>query len=265
MEQDSTSTEVFSIVRQHRRMLANMNYYLTQESRVLDFGCGAGEAVYQYRNAGFDAHGFDVRPAVVYRRPQDEKFFRFAMTGKPANVPEYAVERSSFKIPYEDQAFDFVFSTSTFEHVQDQELAFGEIARVLRSGGVAIHTFPARYVPVEPHIHVPLGSVIQNYYWFLFWALMGVRNEFQKDMGIVECAKINLHYSRTGLKYLRIRELRGLALKYFSKAELIPHLWEFGDGGYPSKWGRLMLMPLVDRYFLWLYGHCHTVVLFLQR
>ena len=136
--------------------------------------------------------------------PQDEKFFRFAMTGKPVNVPEFTVDRSSFKIPFKDQAFDFVFSTSTMEHVQDHELAFVEIARVLRSGGVVIHTFPARYVPIEPHMHVPLGSVVQNYYWFLLWALMGVRNEFQTHMGSVDCAKINLHYSRTGLKYLRL-------------------------------------------------------------
>ncbi|MDH5738882.1 MAG: class I SAM-dependent methyltransferase [Nitrospira sp.] len=265
MEQGSASIGEFSIVRQHRRMLANMNNYLTKESRILDFGCGAGEAVYQYRDAGFDAYGFDVRPAVVCRMPQDERFFRFATTGKPVNVPEYVVDQSTFKIPFEDQAFDFVFSTSTLEHVQDHELAFAESARVLRSGGVAIHTFPARYVPIEPHMHVPLGSVVQNYYWFLFWAIMGIRNEFQKHMSAVDCARINLHYSRTGLKYLKIRELRGLALKYFSKAELIPHLWEFGDGGGLSKWGVLMLIPLVDRYFRWLYGHCHTVVLFLQR
>ena len=46
MEQGSGSIEAFSIVRHHRRMLANMNYYLTKESKILDFGCGAGEAVY---------------------------------------------------------------------------------------------------------------------------------------------------------------------------------------------------------------------------
>ena len=265
MEQGPASIKKFSLVRQHRRMLANMNCYLTRESRILDFGCGSGDCVYQYRDAGFDAYGFDIRPAVVYRMPKDEKFFGFAITGKSVNVPEYEVNRSSFRIPFEEGFFDFVFSTSTLEHVQDHELAFAEIARVMRPGGVAIHTFPSRYMLIEPHIHVPFGGAIQNYYWFLFWALLGIRNEFQEHMNPLACAKINLHYSRTGLKYLNIRALRGFALKHFSEAELIPHLWELADRGCSTMWGSLLLMPRVHRCVRWLYNRCSTVVLFLRR
>ena len=132
MEQGPASIEKFSLVRQHRRMLANMNCYLTKESRILDFGCGSGSFVYQYRDAGFDAYGFDIRPSVAYRAPKDEQFFGFAMTGKPANVPEYEVNLSSFRIPFEEGFFDFVYSTSTLEHVQDHELAVAE--RKLRVG-----------------------------------------------------------------------------------------------------------------------------------
>lgn len=265
VEQGPASIQTFSLVRQHRRMLANMNCYLTRESRILDFGCGAGVAVYEYRDAGFDAYGFDIRPAVVYRAPKDEQFFKFAMTGKPVNVPEYAVERSSFRIPFEEGFFDFVFSTSTLEHVQDHNLVFAEIARVMRPGGVAIHTFPARYVPIEPHIHVPLGAAIQNYYWFLLWAVLGIRNEFQRQMNAVACAQSNLHYARTGLKYLNIRALRRLALKHFRQAELTPHLWKLGDEGCATMWGSLLMMPRVHRYVRWLYNRCSTVVLFVKR
>jgi SAM-dependent methyltransferase len=265
VEQGPASIEKFSLVRQHRRMLANMNCYLTKESRILDFGCGYGSFVYQYRDAGFDAYGFDIRPSVAYRAPKDEQFFGVAMTGKPANVPEYEVNLSSFRIPFEEGFFDFVYSTSTLEHVQDHELVFAEIACVLRPGGVAIHTFPARHMPIEPHIHVPLGAAIQNYYWFLFWALIGIRNEFQQHMDSVACAKINLHYSKTGLKYMKIRALRVLALKHFNRVELIPHLWRFGDEGYASICGALLLMPRVHRYVRWLYNRCSTVVLFLNK
>jgi ubiquinone/menaquinone biosynthesis C-methylase UbiE len=31
------------------------------------------------------------------------------------------------KIPWPDETFDFVFATSVFEHVTDQELAYAEI------------------------------------------------------------------------------------------------------------------------------------------
>lgn len=265
MEQGPASIEKFSLVRQHRRMLANMNCYLNKESRILDFGCGSGDFVYQYRDAGFNAYGFDIRPAVVYRSPKDEQLFGFAMTEKAVNIPEYEVNLSSFRIPFEEGFFDFVYSTSTLEHVQDHELAFTEIARVLRPGGVAIHTFPSRYMLIEPHIHVPLGAAIQNYYWFLLWALLGIRNEFQEHMDFVACTKINLHYSRTGLKYLKIRTLKDIALKHFSQVELVPHLWKLGDEVFATMWGSLLLMPGVHRYARWLYTSCSTVVLFLKK
>ena len=265
MEQGPASIAKFSLVRQHRRMLANMNCYLNKESRILDFGCGSGDLVYQYHDAGFDTYGFEIRPAVAYRRPEDEKWFRFAMTGKPANIPEFEVNQSSYRIPFEDGFFDFVFSTETLEHVQDHDVAFAEIGRVLRPGGVSIHTFPSRYMPIEPHMRVPLGGAIQSYYWFLFWAILGLRNEFQKHMAPVTCARNNLHYSRTGLKHMKIRALRGLALKHFSQVELIPHLWRLGDEVFATMWGSLLLIPGVHRYARWLHNRCSTVVLFLKK
>ena len=111
-----------------------MDFYLNDTSRILDFGCGDGHIVYEYHDAGFKAYGFDIRPAAILRRPEDEQYFRFAFTGKPVNVPEYAVTETSYKIPFDDGSFDFLFSTSTFEHVANYELAFAESARVLRQG-----------------------------------------------------------------------------------------------------------------------------------
>lgn len=123
MEQPAGDLAKFSIVRQHRRMLANMNFYLNCKSRILDFdfGCGSGNSVYEYRDAGFDAYGFEISSSVQLRHPEDEKYFRFALTGKPANVPKYAIDKTFYKIPYEDEFFDFIFSTSTFEHVMDYQ------------------------------------------------------------------------------------------------------------------------------------------------
>ncbi len=40
MEQSAADLTSYSIVRQLRRMLANMNFYLGRDSRVLEFGCG---------------------------------------------------------------------------------------------------------------------------------------------------------------------------------------------------------------------------------
>ncbi|MGH7259191.1 MAG: class I SAM-dependent methyltransferase [Nitrospiraceae bacterium] len=257
--------ETFSLVRQHRRMLANMNVYLTHESRILDFGCGNGVAVYVYRDAGLDAYGFDIYQAPVYRRPEDQRYFRFFLTGKPASVPNYCVDASSYKIAFEDEWFNFVFSESTLEHVLDHDLAFAETARVLKKGGVALHTFPARCALIEPHMFIPFGGVIQNYPWFLLWAILGVRNQFQRQMGPVECAKSNLHYARTGLNYARLNNILTTAGKYFSHVELVPRLWELYDKGFGSFKGALLITPHVHRYVRWVYSRFLTVVLFLRK
>jgi SAM-dependent methyltransferase len=265
VEQAPCSIRDFNIVRQHRRMLANMNFHLNQNSRILDFGCGEGKYVYEYRDAGFDAYGFDIRPAPQYRHPADEKYFGFALTGKPANVPEFEVDRMLYKIPFATDFFDFVFSTSTLEHVRNYDLALSEMARVMRPGGVAIHTFPARYVPVEPHIYVPFGGAIQRFPWFLLWACLGIRNQYQRHMGPIECAKNNLHYARTGLNYLKIKEILNIAGRHYREVELVSRLWELGDQAHAGFTAAMLVTPHFHRYVCWLYSRFCTVVLFLRK
>ena len=267
MEQPTaTARGKFSLVDQHRRMLANMNFYLDRKSsKILDFGCGDGRQVYEYRDRGFDAYGFDIRPAPLLRHHEDEEYFRFALTGKPADVPEFQVNASFYKIPFEDGAFDFIFSTSTLEHVQDHDLAFAETARVLKPGGVAIHTFPGRYCLVEPHMYVPLGGAIQNYPWFFLWALLGIRNEFQGNMAPAERAKRNLHYSKNGLKYPKLGDIQHWARGHYRRVELIPRLWESGCEGSITLKGALLYIPIVQKLYRRMYGRIDTVVLFLQK
>ena len=139
------------------------------------------------------------------------------------------------------------------------------MARILRSGGVAIHTFPGRYVPVEPHIYVPFGGVFQHYLWFLLWACLGIRNEFQRHMGPVECARNNRHYARTGLSYLKLKDIRSISRRYYREVELVPHLWELGDKAYAGFKAVMLLTPRVHRYVRWLYSRFHIVVLFLRK
>ncbi len=54
-----------------------------------------------------------------------------------ANFPEVNILR----MPFDDCSFDFVLSDQVFEHIEgDPQKAFDECMRVLRPGGVAIHT-----------------------------------------------------------------------------------------------------------------------------
>jgi SAM-dependent methyltransferase len=262
MEQPPEDISKFSIVRQHRRMLANMGFFINSKSRILDFGCGSGNYVYEYHDNGFEAYGFDITSYVQLRKPEDEQYFRFSLVEQPANIPEYSTNKHTYKIPFEDDSFDFVFSTSVFEHVIDHDLALSEMARIMKPGGAAIHTFPARYVPIEPHINVPFAGAIQAFPWFLLWSLLGIRNQFQDHLGPLGRAKINYHYARTGLNYLNTEQILQISRQYFQQVRLIPELWEMGDYGYISSKGR---RTIIHRFFRWLYNNCDTVVLFLRK
>lgn len=49
------------------------------------------------------------------------------------------------RLPLHDGSVDVVVTRSVLEHLSDSEAAVDEIARVLRTGGVCIHVFPARF------------------------------------------------------------------------------------------------------------------------
>jgi len=50
-----------------------LGIFLDRDSRILDFGSGSGKTVYEYRDAGFDAYGFDITSTVELRQPGDEQ------------------------------------------------------------------------------------------------------------------------------------------------------------------------------------------------
>ena len=254
-------------LRQHRRVLARFGATLSRDSRILDFGCGEGKLVYEYRDAGFNAYGFDIRPAPLLRTPEDGQYFGFSLTGQPANVPDYRVEGESYRIPYDNESFDFIFSTSTMEHVQDFDLAFAETARVLKPDGICLHTFPARYRLVESHIKVPLGGWLQSFPWFLLWGLLGVRNQFQGHLGPVECAKNNVYFSKTGLQYLRLEEILARSHRYFDEVSLIPphHVWDAADNPSANYRRALLFHPFTSRVIGWMSSRFWTIVLVLRK
>lgn len=252
----------FKLSREHRRMLAQLGYYLEKSrSRVLDFGCGRGELVYEYRDAGFDAYGVDIASSAQLRAPEDAQYFRVSPS-VGTRLGDHTIDAGTYRIPFDDASFDLLVSSSVMEHVMDYEPVLREQARVLKPGGVAIHTFPPRYALVEEHTKVPLGAWIQNRAWFLFWALLGVRNEYQKGLGPLERARENQRYARTGTNYLRPGQIVALARKHFAEAETVPHLWEMGARGYVSRRCALMfLVPFYRKY----YDRCRRLALFLRK
>lgn len=115
---------------------------------ILDWGCGRGRSVALLRQEGIEAFGLDIDRAVL-RNGHD--LFR-ARGLDPERLLRHIDDTATFA----DGAFDVVFSEETLEHVADLAAVARESFRLLRPGGVAVHSFPGSRWLVEPHVHMPL-------------------------------------------------------------------------------------------------------------
>jgi len=96
--------------------------------RLLDIGCGRGDMLRAFENAGHDVHGVDISPSV-------------AELCRPFDVSVVDVERES--LPYGADEFDFVFSKSVIEHMRNPLALLEAAYRVLKPGGVAAIMTPS--------------------------------------------------------------------------------------------------------------------------
>jgi len=190
-------------------------------ARILDFGCGAGKTVFKLRDMGFDAYGFDIHDYVEYRSDEDRQWFRFSQSTSQQSSA-FTIDPETYSIPFEDNFFDVVHSTSVLEHVLDVRPMFKECARVLRRDGVAVHFYPDKYLLVEPHLYVPLASFVQFKAWLRFWIWLGATNEFQDGRTVSQVSDAYKEYTRTGLCYRTRRELGSAASEFFDDVQFPP-------------------------------------------
>jgi SAM-dependent methyltransferase len=219
--------------------------------RLLDFGAGAGRHVAEFRDAGYETWGVDQQYSSHADGSADEAFLR-------------RVDPPDYRLPFEEAEFDFVYSTSVMEHVLDPAGALREIARVLRPRGLSLHVFPSRWRPVEPHMHVPFGGRLQNYWALRVWAALGVRNSFQDRMPATQVALANAQFCKTGSSYPTAHEWRLHARPLFSHVS-----WDeatFVRASRPVSRVSRIVAPLMDLPGMEAtYRGLHTRVLVLRR
>ncbi len=104
---------------------------------VLDVGCGFGAMTFDL------AASHEVK---ITAADMDEQMLGIARTlhgtilahgGVRQQASIDFVEANAYKLPFEDCAFDFVFSRYLFQHLQHPGKAMGEISRVLKPHGLA--------------------------------------------------------------------------------------------------------------------------------
>lgn len=96
------------------------------DDKVLDVGCGAGNATIPAAKTGAEVTGLDLTP-------------RLLEVGKAAaadaGVEIEWIEGDAEQLPFEDESFDAVMSVFGCMFAPDHRAAAGEIARVMKPGG----------------------------------------------------------------------------------------------------------------------------------
>src|SRR5438876_1896407 len=98
---------------------------------LLDVSCKEGDVLQALKPRGFVLRGtnFEVQgPAAT----------GLALNGIPIDYGVDVLQR----LPYDDASFDVVLLIGVLEHLENHRIALGELARVLRPGGLLILTTP---------------------------------------------------------------------------------------------------------------------------
>lgn len=185
------------------RLARSEGHQLPETTKILDFGCGAGDYVRQCLAAGYDAWGTDLTV--------------------DADQERLRAIREPYALPFADDSFDLIVSHQVFEHIRDTELACRELARVLRPGGLSIHVFPSRFRLIEPHTYVPLASFHRPTWWLSTWARLGVRNEHQQGLSWHETSEHNRRYLDQETNYLTRPAILNAFAKSFAEVRFIEH------------------------------------------
>ena len=188
------------------RVTKELGFDFSPESVIMDFGCGSGGRVHEMRELGYQAFGCDLKF-------KNDKNVDTGSMEREGIVR--LIDKEHYALPFNDNTFDLIFSDQVFEHVQDYPRTVSEIARVLKPDGMCLHIFPSRYTPIEPHVYVPLASIIQSYWWLYCWAFIGIRNEEQRGASANETATENFNYLRNNTHYLSRKAISSQFLSQF--------------------------------------------------
>ena len=112
-------------------ILENVAEMFNGHNKILDVGCGRGEATHYLSKKGFNPIGLEL----IDFREDWKKLWKLMPNTKFQTY-------NGLYFPYKDQTFDGVLLNNIFEHIEKKESFISEVKRILKSNGVAIFILP---------------------------------------------------------------------------------------------------------------------------
>lgn len=105
--------------------------------KILELGCGAGEASVYFARKGADVTAADISNGMLEVVQKVAEKYRVSLQTKKCY---------SHKIDFEDESFDIVYAANLLHHV-DIESTVVEVHRVLKKGGIFVSWDPLAHNP----------------------------------------------------------------------------------------------------------------------
>ena len=116
-------------------------------TKVIDVGCGAGRHAFEAYRRGADVVAFDRDAAEL--RSVDTILRAMAEAGEaPQTASAKVVVGDALRLPYAAETFDCVIASEILEHVPQDDVAIGELIRILKVGGTLAVSVP-RWLPEQ--------------------------------------------------------------------------------------------------------------------
>lgn len=178
--------------------------------RVLDVGAGGGLFSASLAAGGFEVVGIDASaPSLRVAR-------KHTVRADDRHAPSY-VAGNAMMLPLADASFDAVVCSEVLEHVASPGILIGEVARVLRPGGLFCFDTPNR----TWYARIALISIAEN----VGWAPRGTHDYAH----FLKPAELRDFTSDAGL---HIRDLRGFSLRRRTLGALRGYLRHKDIGGF---------------------------------
>ena len=114
----------------YERYDAVLSSAVSDGSTALEYGCGPGSRAFDLARLGAKVDGIDISPVAI------ELARETAQRDDLQELTRFDVMDAEH-LEFPDESFDLVCGTSIIHHL-DIERAYGEVARVLRPGGIAV-------------------------------------------------------------------------------------------------------------------------------
>ena len=171
----------------------------SKKKNILDFGFGDGFQAHFLKKKNFNISAVDIKK----KKDIEEKGINFLVyDGK--------------KIPFENNTFDIIFSSSVLEHLNNLDDLQEEFCRVLNDDGICIHILPSSswrfwtivtsiikywYFDLRPHGEIVNNSFMELIYFSRnFWKKNFKKNNFE----IIKIFSNKLFYTGNNLFGLKI-------------------------------------------------------------